>query len=535
MDSTERRALLAVFLSIVVLFFWQSSFLKKKKIVPTQAPQAQQEQKEGAPPQTHKFQYQAGDDLQKISEEEIKIETDLYSAVFSTHGAALKSWKLKKYKTSVGKSGEPIEMVTYKDPRFYTLGLYFTDPEFQKYQNLPFSILEKNDTEIVFQYRGQGIQIERWYVFNAKEYAFDHTTKIWPRNKKPKGDVLIALSEGFSEAHTGNILTAPYQDARKFVYKTLEDVERENVSSLKEDKAVNLVTIWGGIENRYFLSALLNTSNLKPYLSISSPLPGTGLIALQYPFYLKDENNFLEIKTSGYLGPKKREILEKTGSNLEQAIDFGMFSILCVPLLKTMNFFDRYVKNYGIAIILLTLLIRLLFHPLTKKSLISMRQMQEIQPQMKQLREKLKDDKQKLNQEIMDLMRRNKVNPLGGCLPLLFQMPIFFALYKVLYNAIELYQAPFFGWIQDLSAKDPYYVLPLLMGVAMFGQQKLTPSGTMDPTQQKMMMMMPIVFTFFMIPLPSGLVLYILFSTALQVLSQLSVHRGLAGGSLAKK
>lgn len=124
-------------------------------------------------------------------------------------------------------------------------------------------------------------------------------------------------------------------------------------------------------------------------------------------------------------------------------------------------------------------------------------------------------------------MRKNKVNPLGGCLPLLFQMPIFFALYRLLYNAIELYQAPFFGWIQDLSAKDPYYIMPLFMGVAMFAQQKLTPMTTMDPMQQKMMLLMPIVFTFFMIPLPSGLVVYIFFSTVLQVLSQLWVNRDL--------
>ena len=156
-----------------------------------------------------------------------------------------------------------------------------------------------------------------------------------------------------------------------------------------------------------------------------------------------------------------------------------------------------------------------------------MREMQRIQPQTAKIKEKFKDDKTQMNKEVMDLMRANKVNPLGGCLPLLVQMPVFFALYRVLYNAIELYQAPFFGWIQDLSTKDPYYVLPVLMGISMFVQQKMTPSTTMDPAQQKMMLFMPIIFSFFMVALPSGLVLYILFSTVLQLASQYLVNRDL--------
>lgn len=191
-----------------------------------------------------------------------------------------------------------------------------------------------------------------------------------------------------------------------------------------------------------------------------------------------------------------------------------------------MNLFYRHViGNYGLAIIFLTLLIRVLFHPLTKKSYVSMREMQRIQPQIAKLKEKFKDDRQEQQKQIMDLMRSNKVNPMGGCLPLLVQMPIFFALYRLLYNSVELYQAPFFGWIADLSAKDPYYVMPVLMGGAMFLQQKMTPSATMDPAQQKVMMFMPVIFSFFMIALPSGLVIYILFSTLLQLASQYLVNR----------
>ena len=405
---------------------------------------------------------------------------------------------------------------------------YFSIPHYQNQEGFLYDVVEQEEKRLLFRYRDRNLRIEREYVFQNETYEFKHAVKIWYGDASTKGDVYIGLSEGFPEGQSTNILLAPYQDVRNFIYHTQEDTEREKLQSLSENKEIKQVVQWGGIENRYFVSALVNRSNLKPYVYLSKPLPGMGMIDLQFPFYKEPGKDYFESFLSIYMGPKVVEKLQAVEASFDEAVDFGIFSVICIPLLKTMNFFYRFCRNYGIAIILLTLLIRLLFHPLTKKSLQSMREMQRIQPQIAKIKEKFKEDREKMNKEVMELMRANKVNPLGGCLPLLFQMPIFFALYRVLYNAIELYQAPFFWWIQDLSQKDPYFVLPVIMGIFMFLQQKLTPTATIDPAQQKMMMIMPVIFSFFMIALPSGLVLYILFSTAIQVASQVMVNREFA-------
>jgi YidC/Oxa1 family membrane protein insertase len=226
---------------------------------------------------------------------------------------------------------------------------------------------------------------------------------------------------------------------------------------------------------------------------------------------------------SFYMGPKSHAVLSKDGAELKNAVNFGFFNIIAKPLLITMNMIHNVIPNYGVAIILLTIFIKLLFWPLGTKSYKSMNEMKKVQPLMMELREKYKDDKQRMNQEVMGLYKTYKVNPASGCLPLLAQMPIFFALYRMLYQAIELRHAPFFGWITDLSAPDrlfdfnftipmmqaPYGIpmLTLLMGASFLLQQKMTPTAG-DPMQAKMMMLMPIFMTVLFINFPAGLVLY---------------------------
>lgn len=222
---------------------------------------------------------------------------------------------------------------------------------------------------------------------------------------------------------------------------------------------------------------------------------------------------------------KNYDELEALGDNLSSSVDFGFFGILAVPILRGLQAFYNWFPNYGIAIIILTIVIRTLLFPLQFKSFKSMKKMQKLQPELAKLKEKFSDDPQRMQRETMDLFKKAGANPLGGCLPLLMQMPIFFAFYKVLYNAVELVGAPFYGWITDLSIKDPYYVLPVLMGLSMLGQQKLTPTTSVDPTQQKIMMIMPIVFTFIMKDLPAGLNLYIFVSTVYGIGQQLVVYK----------
>jgi YidC/Oxa1 family membrane protein insertase len=222
---------------------------------------------------------------------------------------------------------------------------------------------------------------------------------------------------------------------------------------------------------------------------------------------------------------KNYDLLSDLGDNLHLSVDFGFFGIIAVPILRGLEFCYSLIPNYGIAIILLTIFIRLLTFPLQYKSFKSMKKMQVIQPELQKVREKFKDEPQKLQKETMDLFKRSGANPLGGCLPLIAQMPIFFAFYQVLYNAVELVDAPFALWIMDLSVKDPYYVLPVLMGAALFAQMKLNPTPTQDPMQKKVMMFMPLIFLFIMKDLPAGLNLYIFVSTVFGIIQQLFVYR----------
>ena len=225
-----------------------------------------------------------------------------------------------------------------------------------------------------------------------------------------------------------------------------------------------------------------------------------------------------------FIGPKDYDLLKASGHQLEQAKDYGFFSVLAKPLMHVLKFFYGYIGNYGFSIILLTICIKLIFWPLTQKSYKSMKGMQKLQPQMQKMREKYSNDKQRLNQEMMSFYKENKVNPLGGCLPMLIQIPVFFALYQVLLGAIELRHAPFIFWIADLSVKDPYYITPLIMGATMFVQQKMTPTN-MDPTQAKIMLMMPVVFTFMFLNFPAGLVVYWMVNNLLTILQQYLIKR----------
>lgn len=221
------------------------------------------------------------------------------------------------------------------------------------------------------------------------------------------------------------------------------------------------------------------------------------------------------------------DIMKTVEPALEPTIDFGMFTVFAYPILKFMKWLHEVFGNWGIAIILLTLVIKIITFPLTYKSMKSMKKMAVLQPQIKALQEKYKDDKQTLNQEMISFMRTQGYNPLSGCLPILIQMPVFFALYQVLYSSIELYQAPFYGWIHDLSVKDPFYITPVLLTGLMYLQQKLTPSTITDPMQAKMMQWMPVMFGLLMINLPAGLTIYMLVNAGASIIQQFWINKKL--------
>lgn len=282
------------------------------------------------------------------------------------------------------------------------------------------------------------------------------------------------------------------------------------------DEAFKNVAI-ASIGKHYFTSAIIDKSEVAP--SFDSKVDLENSIVKGSLKYSQENGTVKSFSSTIFMGPKELKLLEQVDPRMPEIINFGIFSIIAKPILMLLKLLFSWIGNYGVAIIIVTLFIRMLLLPLNVSSYKSMKKMQVIQPQLKALKERYKADPRQLQVETMNLMKREKVNPLGGCLPMLLQLPIFIALYNVLAQSIELYQAPFMLWIHDLSLKDPYYVLPVLMGITMYIQQKITPT-TMDPAQAKAMQIMPVIFSLMMISLPSGLTLYIFVSTLFGIIQQ---------------
>lgn len=296
---------------------------------------------------------------------------------------------------------------------------------------------------------------------------------------------------------------------RVFAYYT-DELNRELVGDEETgDRAIK----WAGIDFNYHLFGL--------YFEKAIPLIYKSGADNTFSMHSTKAEN--ELAYNLVFVKKEYNDLTALGHNLNQSVDFGIWGFFAVWILKGLQFFYKFIPNYGVSIILLTLLIRIITFPLQYKSFVSMKKLQLVQPELTKIREKFKDDPQRMQKESMELFRKSGANPIGGCLPLLLQMPVFFAFYKVLYAAVELVDAPFIFWLQDLSNKDPYYVLPVLMTGAMFLQQKLTPNTITDPVQKKMMLFMPLIFGVIMKDLPSGLSLYIFVSTIFGILQQMMV------------
>lgn len=305
---------------------------------------------------------------------------------------------------------------------------------------------------------------------------------------------------------------------QEFVVKHEDKIEHitassDNDESIKSFQIVRLVSVG----SQYFTSAFLDQSETLPEVQLISPKSGDLIAKVTYkPAQILPEMKF---SWKSYVGPKSIDDLKKADVQFVDVINLGFFAPIGKVLLVVLKWFNGFVFNWGFSIILLTLLVRAIVLPFNVASYKSMKKMQKIQPLLQSIRERYKDDPTAMNRETMAVMKDQKVNPIGGCLPMLLQMPVFFALYQVLGQSIELYQAPFIFWIHDLSVKDAFYVLPVLMGITMYFQQKLTPT-TMDPQQAKILQWMPVLFSVFTLSLPAGLTLYIFVSTLFGVIQQ---------------
>jgi YidC/Oxa1 family membrane protein insertase len=314
----------------------------------------------------------------------------------------------------------------------------------------------------------------------------------------------------------GGFLFGLYTQAAQGIFYKDEEVTRLPPGSIRTDAAHAGTFRYVGMDDHYFLGVLLpgNQSVRADYRVV--PIPGSEEGRELVSYTVRFDTKPSEVRA--FLGPKDFDMLAATDRELVRTINFGFFAFLAVPLLHALQWVHGYVGNYGWAIVILTVIINVLIFPLRHKSVVSMRKLQALQPQVKAIQERYKQLKvtdparQKMNTELMNLYREKGVNPASGCVPMVFTFPILFAFYALLSQAIELRGAPFMLWIKDLSVHDPYYVTPLLMGATMILQQRMTPTTGMDPVQQKMMTMMPVMFTVFFLWVPSGLVVYWLLS-----------------------
>jgi YidC/Oxa1 family membrane protein insertase len=514
----EKRAFLAVALSVIVLILYQIIFVKPKidqqkmlesvtssqKAVTENNPAENNANHEKTQPITTS----KTDVSPKISPNEkiLKIETPLYSAQFSTKGANIRSFIIKEFKDANGELTSllkppinipPMSIGQTKKLELST-ALFNTDSS-------DITIDKDNTKTLGFTYESNGVIIKRTYKFYGNSYKIDLKDEI-----KGIDEYFITLGSGFGysgnegfRAHIGPVID-----------EELKKIDIDPKKDLDSPKFYKDNIKWAAQEDMYFCAAIVPISGIKEAIVYKEN--DEGLVTL------RSDNKVNEYVI--YAGPKKQEQLKLLNLSLEDIIDFGFFSIIAKPIFWLLQSINHYIGNYGWSIIALTLILRVPFIPLINKGQSSMKKLQKLQPVMNDIKEKFKKDPQRMQKEMMELYKKNKVNPMGGCLPILIQIPVFFALYKVLLVAIELRGAPFIFWVVDLSAKDPYYVLPLIMGATMFIQQKLTPTG-MDPKQAKIMLAMPIVFTFMFLNFSSGLVLYWLCSNLLSIFQQLFVNK----------
>jgi len=531
----ERRVLIAVFLSFLVLYGYQSIFVPPAPEQPAgqaagnTTPAAQQPAAVSTPPAPTPAAPAADATpapaavIGDAAEREIVVETATVRAVLTNRGGRVLRWHLKEY---LDASGQPVDLVPSDVPAD---------------QPTPFSLRVEDDATtgrlntslyrvtgdtagrvdattapagLVFEFEdASGLRVRKEFQFDPRDYLVTFSATV-----TQGGTALnpgVAWGPGLGDigaiSSGGSFFTGNYSQPPQAIYHRDGDVERIAAADVAAQPVHEGQFRFAGIDDHYFLAGAVNPGQARlEYRPVT--LPGTGetqrqLLSQTLTFAQPPQN------VRFFYGPKQFDLLRSIDGELVRAINFGMFGFLAVPLLGALQWIYGFVGNWGWAIVLLTILINVAIFPLRHKSVVSMRKMQQLQPQLKAIQDRYSGLKvtdparQKMNTEIMNLYREKGVNPASGCVPMLLQFPVLLAFYSMLSQAIELRGAYFGFWITDLSQPDPYFVIPILMAITMFWQTKITPT-TADPAQQRIMMIMPLMFTVFFLWAPSGLVIY---------------------------
>jgi len=533
--NTEKRLLIAIVISFLILFLYQAIFVKNEpqkdksqeittqtepvsKEIPLEKPEKEKAQ-EPEPSRLEEIKPVVGEREKKIT-----INTSQYTAEWSSRGAVLKKWTLTEYKNE---QGGPMELVSDSSEEIstYPFSLKTDNPDFDdsmnnalfKTSSTQINLRNGESKELRFTYADeQGHRIEKIFTFYGGSYEIDIQINIWKDNQQIKPNIIWGpsfgnLSQEAKQKRFGQQVGVSVYSGGK--------LNRHQEEKFDQEKNTYNFVQWAGYESQYFTA-----------LFITPPQKTSAA-------FLKQEINenpyfFLVVNhvDKAYIGPKRYDILSDLGHDAKKLIKFGLFGFISEILYRAIKIVHQAFPNWGFSIIVLTLIIKILFFPLTYSSTKSMAKMQELQPKIKALRSKYKkakkdiDQRRKLNEETMKLYKEHGVNPAGGCLPILIQLPIFWGFFRLLVVAIEFRHSPFIFWIKDLSVKDPLYITPILMGITQFIHQKMTPSAG-DATQKKMMLIMPVIMTIFFMNFQSGLVLYWLTNNVLQIGQQYIMNR----------
>ncbi|UCE42480.1 MAG: membrane protein insertase YidC [Candidatus Aminicenantes bacterium] len=529
----EKRLLLAIVLSFGVLFLYNLLFLKKE---PPQQPvsepvveiekaleQTPEPEIQAKPPEAPAEQeFQAAE---AEEEQDVIVDTPLYRAVWNNRGAQLKSWRLKEYSDD---QEENLELISSRsaDLGRYPFLLLTDDAEFDNmintvryaFSRTNLELTGREEAELRFEFATEtGTRVEKIFTFHGNAYDFDIQINLWRNGQKITPRIIWGPSFGNISAEEMKRRIGG-GGAGVTVYAGNKVLRHEERKYKLENSLYNFAD-WVAYDSNYFAALFLAPQQKMGAAFLREDID-------QIPSYFLA----LDLPERAFIGPKDVDRLIEFEPSTKKIIRFGFFGWMAEILHTAIKYIHTAVPNWGFSIIILTIIIKILFFPLTYSSTKSMAKMQELQPKMKAIRAKYKKAKQdigqrrKMNEEIMKLYKEHGVNPAGGCLPMLIQLPIFWGFFRMLAISLEFRKSPFIFWIKDLSVHDPVYVTPILMGITQYISQKMTPTSA-DPTQQRMMMIMPVVMTIFFMNFSSGLVLYWLTNNVLQIGQQYIMNR----------
>ncbi|MBR9883499.1 MAG: membrane protein insertase YidC [Oceanospirillales bacterium] len=474
----------------------------------------------------------------------ISVSTDVLQVLIDPHGGDIIQVALPKQESALN-SGEPFILLEQNANRTYVAqsGLVGRDgPDAKKsgrpvYQaaNASYELGDQDSLNVdLVLTQPDGVNITKRFVFNRGQYRVGLDYIVDNESQEPWQGILFGQIKRDGSADPSQQTSMGMQSYLGAVFSTAEnnyqkvkfgDMDEERFSASSQDG-------WVAMVQHYFVSAWIPAPGAE-YSYQSRKLNGNYIVGFLSPSFEVAPGQSQSVSATFYAGPKDQEQMEATAPNLKLTVDYGILWWIATPLHIILTWIHSVVGNWGLAIIGITLLVKLALFQLNAKAFKSMAKMRKFGPEMQRLKEQFGDDRQKMSQEMMKLYQKEKINPLGGCLPIVVQMPVFIALYWVLMESVELRHAPFFGYIRDLSQMDPYFILPILMGCTMFIQQLLNPTPP-DPMQAKIMKLLPIIFTFFFLWFPAGLVLYWLVNNILSIAQQWLINRQIEAGDTKK-